>query len=111
MVEAADQAWTDAKSQGTAVVLAVSGPLAWSACRGGRNRCQRGSRATGQTTALNLCAFHKKFGDSARKCVPACSRWGEQRPSELAAAQVFQVEEALDGEDEHVGTAVSSGNV
>ena len=55
---------------------------------------------------ITLCTFHRKFGDSTRKCAPACSRWNEDRSP--AAARVFQVEEALDGEDANVGTALGN---
>ena len=78
--------------------------------RGGRQRGpqHRGSKFSGgQTTTVTstpLCTFHRKFRDAARWCAPACSRWGEDRPRNGQTARVFQVEEALDGEDEQVGT-------
>ena len=34
-----------------------------------------------QTTTLTLCLFHIPFGNSARRCTPACSRWNEQNRS------------------------------
>ena len=56
---------------------------------------------------ITLCNFHRKFGNSARKCVPGCSRWSEDRPRDTLA-RVFHVKEALDGEDTQDDTA--SGN-
>ena len=112
IVEVADRAWTDARALATnAMVAAVSGPPSSQARKGARGGRQRGFRpqAMGQTTALNLCSYHKKFGDSAKKCVPACSRWGDHRSRE-SQAQVFHVQEALDGEDELLGAAPAPGN-
>ena len=103
VIAAADKAWTaSASPHGSSVsVSAVAGSLAKGAKRGG-NQEQRPTG--GRTTALNLCGFHKRFGDSARKCVPACSRWNEHRQRDTQA-RVSQVEEVLDGEDSLVGTA------
>ena len=107
---ATDRAWT-AAGVAPALAVTVAAVLGQPGCgatatshggkRGGR---QRGGRATGgQTATVTLCNFHGKFGDAAKKCVPNCSRWNEERPRE--AARVFHVEEALDGEDTAVGTA------
>ena len=107
VASAADRAWTAAAtSSGQAVkVAAVSTPAS---SRGGRRGGKRGGARNngGQMTTLMLCSFHKKFGDGARKCASGCSCWNEHRPHE---AQVFQVEEALDGEDADVGST-ASGN-
>ena len=108
---AADRAWTAvaAAPANTAVVSAVSSaaPAFPARGRGGkRGGCQRGARSSGiLMSTLTLCSFHKKFGNAARCCTPACSRWGDERPREGQPARVFQVEEALDGEDVNVGTA------
>ena len=106
IIDAADKAWTTSARASAAVsVSAVSGPS--STGRGGKHGGkQRGGRSAGpQLTPMTLCVFHKKFGNSARKCAPGCSRWNEERPRE---GRVHQVEQALDGEDEQEDTA--SGN-
>ena len=104
VIAAADKAWMASAPSTSVSVSVVSGQPPRGGRRGGR---QQGTRATGQATAtLTLCRFHQRFGDSAKKCAPACSRWREHRPRE--AARVFHVEETLDGEDSNVGTA--SGN-
>ena len=111
VITAAQKAWTAsaASMQQEATVSAVSGPSTSSSRRGGRggrqrgNGGQRGSRSGGQITTVALCSFHKKYGDSARRCSPGCGRWNEDRHRETPAARVFSVEEALDGEDSHVG--------
>ena len=113
VIAEADKAWTAANSGTTPVaVSAVSGPPQ-APPRGGKcGGCQRGIRSAGSqptTTTLTLCAFHKKFGDAARKCTSACSRWSEVRPRESQPTRVFQIEEALDGEDSQEDTA--SGNL
>ena len=108
---AADRAWmaSSAGSAPTAAVTAVTSTATQKGNkRGGR---QKGARASGiPTSTVTICSFHKKFGDAARRCTPACSRWGKERPrepprSEAQAARVYQVEEAVDGEDANVGTA------
>ena len=101
VVEAADHVWTAAAKSPTASVSAISrpqGPPTRGGKRGGR---QRGARAaaSGQVQNVNLCSFHRKFGDAARKCATGCSRWCKDRPRDSQAARVFHVEEALDGED------------
>ena len=87
----------------TVAVSAVSGSAPSRPRQGGRDGRQQGVRTTPQTATVTLCTFHRKFGDAARKCAPACSRWGENRPRN-SRARVFQVEEALDGEDSAIGT-------
>ena len=114
VIAAADKAWTASKSSAgtsTALVSAVSGSNTGAPVRGakqGRGRRQQGQRSVMKTTTVTLCTFHKKYGDAARRCTPACSRWNEQRPRDAPPARVFQVEEALDGEDAQEDTA--SGN-
>ena len=106
VVAAADKAWTASKStsrSSAAIVSAIAGVPASANRRGGCGGRQKNTHQPAQLTNLSLCSFHKKFGDAARKCVTGCSRWNEFRPRE--AAHVFQVEEALDGEDSNVGTA------
>ena len=105
VIDAADKAWTASATgpNASASVTAVSGSSTRGGKRGGR---QRGGRSGGQMTQLTLCSFHKRFGDSARRCATGCSRWNEERPRET---RVFQVEETLDGEDTQNDTA--SGNL
>ena len=104
VLDAADRAWkASSSSPGVATVTAIAGTPASTSRRGARGGKQRGSRSGGQTRAVQLCHFHLKFGNSAKRCIPACSWYGEQnRPHDTAA--VFQVEEALDGEDADVGS-------
>ena len=109
VITAANKAWTSAAASSNnlaASVAAVSAPQYSSArrgSRGGRGGLQRGARAGPQMTTLTLCSYHKKFGDGARKCAPGCGRWDDFRSRNVPATQVFNVEEALDGEDSHVG--------
>ena len=113
VVAAADKAWTaaSASTYDPATVSAISGRLTSSTRGSGRGRRsgrggrQRGSRSSCQIESLALCHFHKKFGDSARKCAQGCSRWSENRPLEASTPQVFHMEETLDGEDSLIGTA------
>ena len=111
VITAANKAWTAAKSSPTSnpavsvsTISAQQPTPARRGGRGGRGGRQRGANSNSgpRMTTLTLCAFHKKFGDSARRCASGCSRWGEDRPRE---ARVFQVEEALDGEDSQPDTA------
>ena len=109
VIAGADKAWTASASSTMASVSAVTGPPS-----GGRHGgLHQGCRPTGpqgntgpQRTQSILCVYHKKFGNTARKCAPGCSRWNKERSRE---SRVFQVEGALDGEDEQDDTA--SGNV
>ena len=113
VVAAADRAWmassASASPTAPATVSAISGPSpprgGGRNSRGGRGDRHRGTRPAGQIEAVQLCHFHQKFGDAARKCAQGCSRWNEPRPRDPPAPQVFQVEEELDGEDSHIGTA------
>ena len=115
VMAAADRALTAASTSdpagSTAVsVSAISGPPKSSrgsarSGRGGRGSRQHGIRPSNRVESVALCHFHRKFGDAARKCAQGCSRWNEQRPRDPPAPQVFQVEEELDGEDSHIGTA------
>ena len=105
LLEAAEDAWaTEASPAGmsTATVAAVSAPVA-SQRRGARGGRQRGGRSPGQPRMIQLCYFHHKFGDAAKRCAPACVRWGDLNRTR-DATQVFQVEEVLDGEDADVGS-------
>ena len=105
LLEAADDAWTTstAPSPGaTALVAAISGAQAQR--RGGCGGRQRGSRASGQTRALQLCHFHIKFGDTAKKCSPSCARWGDQNRPRQQPAHVLQIEELLDREGADIGS-------
>ena len=107
VVAAADKAWTAAASSTpTALVSAVSGPPTRGSRRGEPQR--ETHRPGNQTTTLTLCNFHRRFGDAARKCAPACSCWAEDRPRDEQAPQVFHVEEALDGEDANIGAALEN---
>ena len=118
VIVGADKAWTSSKNSGSATAsvsavssMALAAPRTQSSGtrRGGCGAGHRGSRNSAPTTTtLTLCGFNKRFGDGARKCVPACSRWGEDRARDTPATRVFHVEEELDGEDSGVGTA--SGN-
>ena len=119
VITAANKAWTAAAATNSpaASVSAVSAPQSTSSRRGarggrgGRGGRQRGarsgpqdSRASGpHMTTLTLCDYHKKFGDSAKRCAQGCSRWSEDCAKNVPATQVFSVEESLDGEDSHVG--------
>ena len=110
VVKAADKAWTAASTASSAcstsvMVAAVSNNSANPSRGGKRKGPQLGTRASAQMTNLTLCNFHKRFGDAARKCAQGCSRWGEFRSRDAPASRVFQVEGALDGEDELVGAA------
>ena len=106
VLEAADRAWKASAAypdQTPAVVSAVSGTSNSASRQGahGSGGRQHGNRTTGQTKSVQLCYFHLKFGNAARRRVPSCSRNGEFNRSR-DSAQVFQVEEALDGEDTDV---------
>ena len=108
---AADRALT-ASSSASASTVAVVAPrvatVSVSTKGGRRGGRQRGGKTSGgQTTMVALCDFHKKFGDAARRCVPACSRWNEDWPRDNPASRVLQVTDALDGEDADIGSAVS----
>ena len=105
---AANKAWTSAAvpNNSEASVSAISAPQSSSArCGGreGRGGRQRGARSGPRMTTLTMCSYHKKFGDSAKKCAPGCGRWDPDRFRDMQEAQVFSVEESLDGEDSHVG--------
>ena len=102
LAEAADDAWMTAAANAAeaASVSAISGSQATGPRRGGRGGHQRG-RTTGQIKTLALCHYHLKFGETAKKCSPGCTRWTGNRPSDTA--RVCQVEEDLDGEDSQVG--------
>ena len=108
LLEAADDAWnTAAASSASASTSAVSVAAVSSAQpfrRWGRGGRQRGSRLAGQARTIQLCHFHIKFGDAAKKCNPSCARWGDQNRARDPPTQVFQVEEALDGEDADIGS-------
>ena len=100
-MEAADDAWTTAAASSqrasAASVSAVSSTP--SQCRGGCSGRQHGPRSSGQTRTIQLCHFHIKFGDAAKKCNPSCSRWANQDRPRDWPARVFQEEEALNGGD------------
>ena len=106
LLEVAEDAWaTEASTSGTttATVAAVSAPSATQR-RGGTRGRQRGSRSAGQPRMVQLCYFHHKFGDAAKRCNPACVKWAEHNRGRDSNTQVFQVEEALDGEDADIGS-------
>ena len=86
-----------------ATVAAVSGPSTPAPRRGGRGGRQRGGRSGAQDhiKSVQLCHFHLRFGDSARRCAQGCVRWANQQRD----AQVSQVEELLDGEDASIGAS------
>ena len=108
LMAAANKAWTASATETAtpASVSAVSAPPPASARRTTRGGCQRGPpRSPGQIKSVALCTYHIKFGNAAKRCVPSCSRWGDQnRQQDAATAKVFQVEEALDGEDTAIGS-------
>ena len=113
VMAAADKAWMAAANSdpsGTPATVSAISHSTSSAPRGnGRGgRGARGGRQceprpSGRVESVPLCHFHRKFGDAARKCASGCSRWTEPRPRD-APARVSHIEEALDGEDAHVGT-------
>ena len=112
VMAAADKAWmatANSDPSGTpATVSGISHPASSAprgngrGGRGARGGRQRGSRPPTRVESTMLCHYHWKFGDAAKKCASGCSRWHEPRPRD-APAQVFHVEETLDGEDAHIG--------
>ena len=88
VVAAADRAWT-AAAAAPATPLLVSAVSGQASRQGGRRGGhQQGNRSTGgQTTTITLCTFHRKFGDSARKCTPGCSWWNEDRSPAAACSR------------------------
>ena len=108
LIEAANDAWTTASASptgpSTAAVSVAAVSSTQSHRRGGRGGHQRGSHSSGPTRTLQLCNFHIKFGDAAKKCSLSCARWGDQARTRDLPTQVFQVEEALDGEDDDIGS-------
>ena len=100
LVATADRAWAR-DSTAEASVAAVThqppgsggGSSAGPPSRG-RGRRQRGGRQPRQESrSVVLCPAHIKWGDSARKCLPSCSRWDP-----AVRQQVFHVEaENIDG--------------
>ena len=110
VVKAANRVWTAAStsaevSLSPATVAAVtSGQTSSRGGKQGGGR-QHVPRPSTQMTSLTLCSFHKRFGHAARKCARGCSCWGKNRPRDPPATRVFQVEGALDGEDDQVGAA------
>ena len=104
LAEAADDAWTTmAAMSGEATSSAISGPKSAAPLRGRGGRQCGGRASGGQIKTLSLCNFHQRFGDSAKKCSQGCARWGEKPTRD--DAQVFHVEEGLDGEDEQEDSA------
>ena len=92
LVEAADKAW--AMSVGDAAVSAVGAAASGqrSATGGGRGGRQRTPRPPKQDCkAVVLCHYHVKWGDAAKKCSPACSRWDPRVFKQQQ--QVFHVEQ------------------
>ena len=103
LLEAAEDAWaTEAASSSTSAAAVAVVSAAPANRRGARGGKQRGARSAGQARMFTLCYFHHKFGNEAKKCSPACARWREY--NRTRETQVFQVEEALDGEDADVGS-------
>ena len=104
-MEATEDAWATEAAQTAPAVATVAAvaTLASSQRRGARGGRQRGGRSSGQPRMVQLCFFHHKFGESAKKCTPACVKWDDFNRARDSRAQVFQVEECLDGEDTEVG--------
>ena len=103
LLEAAEDAWAmEVTSSGASAATVAAVTTASSNRRGGRGGKQRGARSAGQTRMVQLCYFHHKFGNEAKKCSPACARWNEH--NRARDTQVFQVEEVLDGEDADIGS-------
>ena len=105
LLEAAEDAWATEAAQSaapSATVAAVATPAS-SQRRGSRGGWQRGGRSSGQPRMVQLCFFHHKFGDAAKRCNPACVKWNNHNRARDSGTQVFQVEECLDGEDAEVG--------
>ena len=107
LVKTADKAWALHASATSAAVASteqaraeevpVTAVVARSAAtrvRGGR---QRGGRAPAvgrqESKTVVLCPFHIKWGDSARKCLPTCSRWDLAYRQQQQIQQVFHIEE------------------
>ena len=101
LAKAADKAWALRASTSSATVsevkasipeaAPVSAVVTRSAPARGRGQRQRGGRQVKQESrTITLCPFHVKWGDSARRCLPSCSRWDPGARQQ----QVFQVEEA-----------------
>ena len=92
LVDAADKAWS-LESASIASVNAVAS----SGENRGRVARQKVSRPASQDCkSMVLCRFHAKFGDSAKRCLPACSGWD---PKGHQSRQVFHIEEAEPEED------------
>ena len=102
LADAADKAWAlSAEQDDTPVVNSAQAfnhpnvsAVAATAGRGRGQRHRGGRQAKHESRSVVLCPFHLKWGDSARKCLPSCSRWEAKAPQR----QVFQVEEAIDDE-------------
>ena len=84
VITAADKAWTASAAQTHApvTVSAISGPPQRGGKRGGRQR--GGIRSSGtQITSMNLCVFHKKFGQrSAHQVAPGVRKTALAMPSQ-----------------------------
>ena len=88
VVDAADRAWTAAasvKAQAVSISEILGAPVnsgTRGSKRGGRQRGQkanRGFRMSVQVTNVgNLCSFHRKFGDSAKKCASGLFAMGRE---------------------------------
>ena len=82
VLQAADKAWkASAASAGAASVATVAtvarspAPAGNATSRqGGRGGRQRGGRSGGQIKAVQLCHFHMRFWDAAKRWNPGCTR-------------------------------------
>ena len=95
LARAADKAWALSSAAG-ASVNAVSESKTSLGNRNRAGRQQPGKSGGKDCKNITLCRFHVKWGDAAKRCLPACSRWEQKYQQWLQ--QVFQVEE-LDAEE------------
>ena len=98
LVATADRAWARDSTAESGVAAVThqppgaginpgSGPAAGSVSRGRGRRPRGGRQPRQESRSVTLCPFHIKWGDSARRCLPTCSRWDP-----AARQQVFHVE-------------------
>ena len=89
LVRAADKSWAQAGE--TAAVSSIAKVPKAGRGRGNKNGNQLRPADPGSPRSATplLCPFHKKYGDSARRCLPTCPRW----TAKYKPHQVFLVEE------------------